>query len=87
MRLDLEAADVKPLVETVVKETIAIVQPQQQPQRLLYSEAETAAMCGLTTFFLKKARQEGQVTSHSTRRPITYTPEQVQAIKEWLAER
>ena len=56
-------------------------------KKLLWSEPDVAETLSVSVHFLKKLRQDGYIESHTRRRPILYSWEQIEAIKDWLPTR
>lgn len=86
MKIEFDIADLRPLVEAVVKETLAAVKPTENSDdgRLVYSEAEVGAMLGLKTNVVREQRKLGRITPCNAKpgRRILYTRS---AIDEFLS--
>lgn len=56
-------------------------------EKMLWSEAEVAALIGVSVCFLKRARLDGHIAAQTRARPILYSREDISKIKKWLAQR
>ena len=74
------------IADAIASEVIARLDPRDSshPTKILWSESEAADVLGVSVYFLKRARQNGEVVAHSNTRPVSYTWEQIEAIKDWL---
>ncbi len=62
MRIEFDIADLRPLVEAVVRETLAAVKPTENGDgRIVYSEAEVAAMLGVKANVIREQRKLGRI--------------------------
>ena len=71
MKLDLEPADLRPLVQTVLAEVLSKL-PQRAPERLSFSAREAAEVLGLTTNQVREARRRGELRGKRLGRTIVY---------------
>lgn len=89
----------RPLIEQVVRETLSVARsspgvsddvtaaPPAGPGKLLWTETEAAAALSISPLTLKKWRERGYVKSHTAKRPILYTWQQIEAVAEWMPGR
>lgn len=66
MNLQIDPAELRPLIEAVVTETLAAIRENSvliDGERLSYSEAEAAALLGVRRHVLAAARRGGEITA------------------------
>ena len=62
MKLEFDDADLRPLIEQVVTETLAHVNDDRPDgDRFAYTEREAAEMCGLDVHVLREQRRLGRI--------------------------
>jgi hypothetical protein len=74
MQILLEESDLRPLIEKIVKETLALVDQADRhfDERLAYTEAEAAALLGVAQHVLRDCRLRGEVSASRCGRRIMY---------------
>jgi len=87
VKIELDNADLDAIADRVAERLRGEFTRCGEVSKQLWNEKETAGLVGVSSFFLKKARQEGRIKAHSTKRPILYDRDQIERIKKWLAER
>ncbi len=79
--LELSPDELRPLVQTVVKEVLKELETRRQlvNGKLAFSEAEAAEMIGLNSWQLRDLRLEGKITHcRIVGRRIRYTPKDLE---------
>lgn len=82
MQINLNAEELRPLIETIVLEVTARI--DKADNRLAFDEVEAAAMLGVTKTTLRDERLRGRVNASLVGRKIRYTR---QDLLEYLANR
>ena len=83
MKIFIEPADLRPIIELVVTETLARVDDDRPgDDRLAYTEAEAATMVGLDIHVLREQRRLGRIKCCKAKpgRRILYTPSAIRAF-------
>lgn len=86
MNVQFSPDDLRPLVETVVAETLARIAPvaNGQSERLSYTEEEAATLCGINRHNLRDARLAGELEFSRLGKRVCYTREN---LTRWIASR
>lgn len=84
MKIDLEAADLQPLVQQIVREVIDQREADDAKLngRLGYTEAEAAGLLGVQPHVLRDARRRGEIHAKLVGKRYIYSRA---AILAWLA--
>lgn len=82
MKLEIPEAELKPLIEQVVTETLAEIGPQQSQLngRLAFDEDTAAKLLGISKHSLRDARLRGEVTACKIGKKILYEREALQRL-------
>ena len=72
MKLDIDPADLRPLVEAVVAETLAAAAALGNGDRLSYGEAEAASLLGVPRHVLRDMRYAGDVRASKVGKRVVY---------------
>ncbi len=74
MKIVLDESDLRPLIETIVKETLRIIDEtgRTMGERIAYTEPEAAALLGMAPHVLRDRRLEGEVSASRCGRRILY---------------
>ena len=86
MKIEFSDSDLQSLVDLII-EAVETRLGSPSDGKMLWSEQEAANDLGVSQYFLKEARQQGHIRSHSTKRPILYTRDQIEAAKDWIGNR
>ena len=93
MRLELSERELDDLAERITAKLLAAssfrspVQPPEYDGRLLYSERQAAEMLGISPHTLRQWRLQGRVASTTTKRPIKYDRDSINAVATWMKGR
>jgi len=74
VKIVLEATDLRPLMETIVKETLRIIDESSRAtgERIAFTEPEAAALLGIAPHVLRDRRLDGEVSASRCGRRILY---------------
>lgn len=74
MKIVLDENDLRPLIETVVKETMRWISNAdcQVGDRIAYTEPEAAALLGVATHVLRDCRLRGEILASRCGKRIVY---------------
>lgn len=80
-KLELDADELRPLIETVVAEVLAATEADtfRVNGRLAYPESEAAALLGVRPHVLRDARLRGEIEAATVGRRIVYTTDALMA--------
>ncbi|HEV3005313.1 MAG TPA: helix-turn-helix domain-containing protein [Pirellulales bacterium] len=81
MRLELDPADLTPIVRTALAEVLAERDRLGDTERLGYPEPEAARLLGLASHQLRDARRRGEIDGRRIGRSVVYSR---QALLTWL---
>lgn len=88
IEVSLSDADVERIAQRVAELIGSNHRPADGDQLpKLLTEPEAAAQLGVSKFSLKKWREEGYIPSHTSRRPILYSADNLREIASWMASR
>ena len=81
MKFEIDPAELRPLIEAIVDETLAKIQggnPTNGNHRVAYTERDAAARLGLPQHSLRAARVRGKVTANKIGSRWIYTADEIQ---------
>lgn len=86
MQLTFDSEDLRPLIEAVAAEVVARVSPvaNAEPERLAWTEEESARLCGINRHNLRDARLAGEIEFSRLGKRVCYTREN---LTKWIAKR
>ena len=85
MKILLDPADLRPLVEAVVSEVLQRLEADRAKtpdDRLAYSEPEAAALLGLQPYQLRDCRRRGEIVGCRVGKRVLYSIEEVRGLLE-----